>query len=65
MCAGIGLAALLEKACKAIKKFISDEDTKEFTAEPPKMSTESPNEDLMSMFEESSKPFSYTDAVEL
>ncbi len=60
-----GLQHYFRKACKAIKISFSDEDTKEITAAPPKMSTESPNEDLMSMFEESSKPFSYTDAVEL
>ena len=51
-----GLQHYFRKACKAIKKFISDEDTKEITAAPPKMPTESPNEDLMSMFEESPSP---------
>ena len=55
----------IQNRTKKKGEFISDEDTKEITAAPRKMPTESPNEDLMSMFEESSKPFSYTDAVEL
>ena len=44
---------------------IPDGGRKDSLAESPDGPAESPNEDLMSMFEESSKPFSYTDAVEL
>ena len=60
-----GLQHYFRKACKAINTLISDGGTKESSPVSPDGPAESPNEDLMSMFEESSKPFSYTDAVEL